>query len=290
MPLGLGAGLLGTLIALVALVFMHRQTRPLARLATAVDRMDLAGTPTALPKSRTAAPEIQALITAFNQLQVRLSQLLRARMALLGGISHDVRTFATRLRLRVDQLPDTAERERAVADIADMVHLLDDAVLASKAGAGELQEELLEFKEIVAAEVADRRAAGVCVEMSVANDAGTALLGDRVALRRVVFNLIDNAVKYGQRARLSVSRDAQWIVLLVDDDGPGIAPDKRELLLEPFVRLEGSRNRQTGGAGLGLAIVRNLIEAHGGQVRIADAPSGGARINVKLPGFSLRSS
>jgi signal transduction histidine kinase len=289
MPLGLGAGLLGTLIALVALVFMHRQTRPLARLATAVDRMDLAGTPTALPKSRTAAPEIQALITAFNQLQVRLAQLLRARMALLGGISHDVRTFATRLRLRVDQLPDTAERERAVADIADMVHLLDDAVLACKAGAGELQEELLEFKEIVAAEVADRRAAGVCVEMSVANDAGTALLGDRVALRRVVFNLIDNAVKYGQRARLSVLRDAQWIVLLVDDDGPGIAPDKRELLLEPFVRLEGSRNRQTGGAGLGLAIVRNLIEAHGGQVRIADAPNGGARIHVKLPGFSLRS-
>jgi signal transduction histidine kinase len=290
LPLGLGAGLLGTLIALVALVFMHRQTRPLARLAAAVDRMDLAGTPTALPRSRTAAPEIQALITAFNQLQVRLAQLLRARMALLGGISHDVRTFATRLRLRVDQLPDSAERERAAADIADMVHLLDDAVLASKAGAGELQEELLEFKEIVAAEVADRRAAGACVEMTVANDAGTALLGDRVALRRVVFNLIDNAVKYGQRARLSVSRDAQWIVLLVDDDGPGIAADKRELLLEPFVRLEGSRNRQTGGAGLGLAIVRNLIEAHGGQVRISDAPKGGARISVKIPRFDLRSA
>jgi signal transduction histidine kinase len=87
-----------------------------------------------------------------------------------------------------------------------------------------------------------------------------------------------------------VSRDAQWIVLLVDDDGPGIAADKRELLLEPFVRLEGSRNRQTGGAGLGLAIVRNLIEAHGGQVRIADAPNGGARIHVKLPGFVLRGS
>jgi signal transduction histidine kinase len=287
-PLGLGAGLLGTLIALVALVFMHRQTRPLARLAAAVDRMDLAGTPTALPKTRTAAPEIQALITAFNQLQVRLSQLLRARMALLGGISHDVRTFATRLRLRVDQIPDSAERERAVADIVDMVHLLDDAVLASKVGAGELQEELLEFKEIVAAEVADRRAAGACVEMTVADDISTALLGDRVALRRVVFNLIDNAVKYGRRAHLSVSREAQWIVLLVDDDGPGIAPEKRELLLEPFVRLEASRNRQTGGAGLGLAIVRNLIEAHGGRVQIVDAPNGGARIRVTLPGFSLR--
>jgi signal transduction histidine kinase len=289
-PLGLGAGLLGTLIALVALVFMHRQTRPLTRLAAAVDRMDLAGTPAALPRSRTAAPEIQALITAFNRLQVRLSQLLRARMALLGGISHDVRTFATRLRLRVDQIPDSAERERAVADIVDMVHLLDDAVLASKVGAGELQEELLEFKEIVAAEVADRRAAGACVEMTVTDDAGTTLLGDRVALRRVVFNLIDNAVKYGRRARLSLSRDGQWIVLLVDDDGPGIAPDKRELLLEPFVRLEGSRNRQTGGAGLGLAIVRNLIEAHGGQIRISDAPGGGARIGVKLPGFAVRSA
>ena len=290
LPLGLGAGLLGTLIALVALVFMHRQTRPLARLAAAVDRMDLAGPPAMLPKSRTAAPEIQALVTAFNRLQVRLSQLLRARMALLGGISHDVRTFATRLRLRVDQIPENAERERAIADIVDMVHLLDDAVLASKSGAGELHEELLEFREIVAAEVDDRRAAGACAELTVTDDAGTALLGDRVALRRVVFNLIDNAVKYGRRARLSLSREAQWIVLLVDDDGPGIAPDKRELLLEPFVRLEGSRNRRTGGAGLGLAIVRNLVEAHGGHVQISDAPKGGARISVRLPGFDPRST
>ncbi len=288
-PLGLGAGLFGTLIALLALVFMHRQTRPLTQLAAAVDRMDLAGPPTALPKARSAAPEIQALMTAFNRLQVRLSQLLRARMALLGGISHDVRTFATRLRLRVDQIPDVAQRERAIADIVDMVHLLDDAVLASKVGAGELQEELLEFKEIVAAEADDRRAAGASVEVNVADGASTALLGDRVALRRVVFNLIDNAVKYGHRARLSLHRDSQWIVLLVDDDGPGIAPDKRELLFEPFVRLEGSRNRRTGGAGLGLSVVRNLIEGHGGQVQISDAPTGGARISVKLPGFAVRS-
>ncbi len=288
-PLGLGAGLFGTLIALVALVFMHRQTRPLTQLAAAVDRMDLAGPPTALPRARSAAPEIQALMTAFNRLQVRLSQLLRARMALLGGISHDVRTFATRLRLRVDQIPDSTQRERAIADITDMVHLLDDAVLASKVGAGELQEELLEFKEIVAAEVDDRCASGASVEMNVVDGISTALLGDRVALRRVVFNLIDNAVKYGHRAHLSLHCDAQSIVLLVDDDGPGIAPDKRELLFEPFVRLEGSRNRRTGGAGLGLSVVRNLIEAHGGQVQISDAPAGGARISVKLPGFAVGS-
>lgn len=286
LPLGFGAGLLGTLIALVALIVMHRQTRPLARLAAAVDRMDLGGPPAPLPRVRTTAPEIQALVTAFDRLQVRLSQLLRARMAMLGGISHDVRTFATRLRLRVDHMPEGVERDRAIADIADMVHLLDDAVLASRAGAGELAEELVEFDEIVSAEVEDRRRAGAAIELAVrCSPAAATVLGDRIALRRVVSNLADNALKYGQAAHVSLDRNERTITLTVDDEGAGIAPDRRDLLLEPFVRLEASRNRRTGGAGLGLAIVRNLVEAHGGSIAIDDAPSGGARFVVRLPLF-----
>jgi len=98
--------LLGTLIALVAVIIMHREMRPLVRLCAAVDRMDPAGRPVLLPMTRTSAPEIRALIQAFNRLQTRLSHLLRARLVMLGGISHDVRTFATRLRLRADQIPD----------------------------------------------------------------------------------------------------------------------------------------------------------------------------------------
>jgi signal transduction histidine kinase len=286
LPVGLGAGIFGTLVALVALITMYRETRPLTQLARAVDRIDLAGVPISLPRVRSGAGEIQALIAAFDRLQTRLSQLLRSRMAMLGGISHDVRTFATRLRLRVDLIPEGAERDRAISDISDMIRLLDDALLASRAGAGELAEELLEFDELVRGEVEDRRAAGAMIDVHIdENTVGATVLGDRLALRRVVSNLADNALKYGGIAHLSLRAKQERLVLTVDDEGAGIPPELRDVLLEPFVRIETSRSRNTGGAGLGLAIVRNLIEAHDGTVTIGDAPKGGARITVELPLF-----
>jgi len=224
---------------------------------------------------------------AFNRLQVRLSHLVRGRIAMIGGISHDVRTFLTRLRLRVDRIPDEEERDRAAADIADMIRLLDDAVLASRAGARELAQELVDFAQVVLAEVDDRRAAGKPVELEVADVAGdnTTVLGDRLALRRVISNLVDNALIYGKVAHVSIESDSQSVILLVDDEGPGIPPEQREQILEPFVRMEDSRSRRTGGAGLGLAVARSLVEAQDGTISIADAPSGGARLAVRLPLF-----
>lgn len=286
MPIGFIAGLIGTLTGLIALIIMHRQTRPLARLAATVDQIDFSGLPTQLPETRSAAPEIRQLIAAFNRLQSRLAQLLRARMAMLGGISHDVRTFATRLRLRVDHIPEGVDRERAIADIDDMIRLLDDALLASRAGAGELIEELVEFAQVVRAEVDDRSAERAPVLLRLeANDEAAVVLGDRLALRRVVANLIDNALQYGKTAHVQVDATDKSVRLTVDDEGPGIPPEQRDAMLEPFVRLEMSRNRRTGGAGLGLAVVRSLVEAHGGVVNISDAPTGGARFTVSLPLF-----
>jgi len=284
LPVGFGAGLLGTLIALAALIILHRETRPLARLSAAVDRMDLGGEPSFLPPARTSAPEIQTLIAAFNRLQERLSRLLRARMAMLGGISHDVRTFATRLRLRVDHIPEGAERERAIGDIADIIRLLDDALLSSRAGAGELSEELVDFGRIVQAEVEDRKAAGAPVDLRAgAPAADAAILGDRLALRRIVSNLIDNAVKYGRAAHLALTVEPETVLLTVDDEGAGIPAARREELFEPFVRLETSRNRRTGGAGLGLAIVRDIVQAHGGRILLDSAPGQGTRFTLALP-------
>lgn len=290
LPVGFGAGLLGTLVALIALIIMHRETRPLAQLSAAADAMNLAGEPKLLTPSRTSAPEIQALVSAFNRLQTRLSQLIRARMAMLGGISHDVRTFATRLRLRVERIPDEAERQRAIGDIGDMIRLLDDALLASRAGAGELSEELVEFAQVVRSDVEDRKAVGAAIDLNIGREAESAvILGDRLALRRIVANLVDNALKYGRSAHLAVAVDANEMTLTVDDEGPGIPAERRDILLEPFVRLETSRNRRTGGAGLGLAIVRNLVEAHRGSVSIGDAATGGARFTIKLPVFREQS-
>jgi signal transduction histidine kinase len=284
LPIGFGAGLFGTIVALLALLVMQRETRPLARLAAAVDRVGLSADPPLLPQARRSAPEIRAVIAAFNRLQGRLSEMLRARMTMIGCIAHDVPTFATRLRLRVEQIPDAAEQQRAIADIDDMIRLLDDALLSSRAGAGELSQEMVEFAALVRSEVDDRRAQGDAVELTPEGMVEDAIvLGDRLALRRVIANIIDNAVKYGRVAHVRTGAGANTVVVAVDDEGPGIPADRRQAMLEPFIRLETSRNRATGGAGLGLSVVRSLVEAHGGTVEIAAAPGGGARVIVELP-------
>jgi signal transduction histidine kinase len=290
LPLGFVAGLSGTFIGLAALLIMQRETKPLTRLAAAVDEMNLSEASIGLPENGSEAPEIRGLLAAFNRLHARLVQLLRGRLALIAGISHDVRTFATRLRLRVEKIADADERAQSIADIEDMVRLLDDSLIASRAGAGELDEELVEFDPVVRAEVESRRAENRAVDLEVHADGGEAVvLGDRLALRRVVANLVDNALKYGAAAHVGLEVQEGVIVLTVDDEGPGIPLDRRETIMEPFVRLESSRNRSSGGAGLGLSVARNLIEAHRGSIDISTAPSGGARLTVRIPAFSPRS-
>ncbi|HEY8067000.1 MAG TPA: ATP-binding protein [Methylosinus sp.] len=283
-PVGLLAGLFGTLVALVALLVMYRETKPLARLAAAVDGIDLSGESTPLPRPGGNAPEVRALVAAFERLQARLGSLMRARMALIGGISHDVRTFATRLRLRVEAIADAAERRRAIADIDDMIRLLDDALLSSRAGAGELARELVDVSALVRAEVEDRAQSGGAVDASISGAAGSVVLGDRLALRRIIANLVDNALKYGHAAHVSVAARGGCVEIAVEDEGPGIPEAQWAQMLEPFSRLETSRSRGTGGAGLGLAIVRALVEAHGGEATIGRAAKG-ARVAVTLPLF-----
>ncbi|PJI44974.1 MAG: histidine kinase [Rhizobium sp.] len=287
LPVGLGAGLLGSLFAVIAVLVLHRELRPLRRLAAAVDQMDPAAGPVPVPDVRFSAPETRTLVQAFARLQTRLHAMIAARLALIGGIQHDVRTFATRLRLRAEQIPDEAERDRAIADIGDMIQLLDNALLAGRAGVGSLDEELLEIAPIVESEILESDIAVENRTLAVRPAAASAMLiGDRLALRRIVSNLVGNAIKYGRAAHVALDVEGRWIVLTVDDDGPGIAAADRELLFEPFVRLEASRARKTGGAGLGLAVVRSLVEAQGGDIAVGDAPGGGARFTVRLPLFS----
>jgi len=286
LPVGFGAGLFGTIVALLALLVMQRETRPLAQLAAAVDRVDLSSDPPPLPDARRSAPEIRAVIAAFNRLQGRLAEMLRARMTLVGGIAHDVRTFATRLRLRVEHIPDDAERQRAVADIDDMIRLLDDALLSTRAGAGGLSQEMVELVSLISAEVHDRRVQGAPVDLVADERTRDAIvLGDRLALRRILANIIDNALDYGHAAHVRTILKDGAVVVSIDDEGQGIPADQRQTVLEPFHRLEKSRNRATGGAGLGLAVVRSLAEAHGGTIEIAAAPGGGTRVNLALPVF-----
>jgi len=288
LPVGFGAGVVGTFVGLLALLLMLRETIPLRRLAAAVSRLDPMQTETPIPEPRASSAEIRALVRAYNGMQHRLHGLIRERAAMIGGLSHDVRSFATRLQLRLHLIDDAKERARAEADIADMVHLLDDALLAVRGGASALEQEMIDWDDLVrdTAEPYLRTGAAVSIDAPPhASAEGAYVIGDRLSLRRILANLIDNALKYGGHAEVSTRTDPTRILCFVDDAGPGIPLSQRQVLLEPFVRLDSSRNRGTGGAGLGLAIVKTLVEAHDGSVAIQDAPRGGTRIAITLPRF-----
>ncbi len=286
-PLGFPTAFLGVLIAFVALLLLNREFRPVQRLARAVEAIDPTDPHAALPEIRAGTAEVRLLIDVFRRQQAQVASLLKARSAMIGGIQHDVRTFATRLQLRIEKLPDPEDRRQAETDIADLVSLMDSALIATRSEAGSLDLELIDFAELVRSEMEDRRASGRDIELTVETmPTGFDILGDRVALRRVLFNLVDNALRYGTSAHVSLTAEADIVELSIDDDGPGIPAVKRDELMLPFSRLEVSRSRETGGAGLGLAIVQTLVAAHDGTVSIGDAPQGGARICVTLPRFT----
>ncbi|MEO1700555.1 MAG: ATP-binding protein [Pseudomonadota bacterium] len=286
-PLGFPTAFLGVLIALVALLLLNREFRPVLRLARAVEKVDPADPHATLPEIRAGTAEVRQLIDVFRRQQGQVTSYLKARSAMIGGIQHDVRTFATRLRLHIEKLPDPEERRQAETEIADLVSLMDGALLATRSEAGNLELELIDLAELVQSEVEDRRASGLDVDLTIAPSmAGFDILGDRMALRRVLFNLLDNALRYGKSAHVALRADGGNFELCIDDDGPGIPSAKRYEVMQPFSRLEVSRSRETGGAGLGLAIVLALVTANNGTISIGDAPIGGARIAVTLPRFT----
>jgi signal transduction histidine kinase len=285
-PPGFWAGVLGFMVAVVALLMVRREARPLLDLAQAVDRMGLTGKTAAIPDVRRGAPEIRALVGAFNRLSERIAQLIKARMALIGGISHDLRTYATRLRLRAELIGDAGERAKAIDDLDDMKRLLDDALLAIEAGAAVRTQELVDLAPILEREAEDRCRAGAAVALTLSPAArGAQLIGDALALRRLIANVTDNALSYGREAAIDADVEGDDLVVLVDDKGPGISPEQRDMVFEPFVRLEESRSRKTGGAGLGLSIARNVAETHGGRLTLEMAPGSGTRAVIRLPLF-----
>ncbi|TMV72320.1 histidine kinase, partial [Thioclava sp. BHET1] len=257
------------------------------QLARATERIDLSGTPVPLPQTRGQSREIRALTKSIARLQARLSALVQARMALLGGISHDLRSFTTRLRLRVEAIPDPDQRARAVADIEDMTRLLDDALLAARGNDGTMPRELVDFAALVVQEVEGLSEQGLAATLCPGTPReGLYLIGDPLSLRRIVLNLAGNAIRYGQAARIELIAGRDRLILRIHDEGPGIAPEDRAEMQEPFTRREGSRNRDTGGAGLGLAVARSLVEAHDGSLSLEPDQNGGATVAVILPRFT----
>ena len=228
------------------------------------------------------AREVRALIGAFNRMQSRIAELVRGRTFMLAAISHDLRTYLTRLRLRVEMMPDGDMRERAARDVEDMNALLEDALVFARTSSNGQAREAVDIVATVRHECAERTAAGGTVRAALPAER-LIVSGDRAALARVVGNLIDNALKYGREADVSVTAVGHSIEVMVDDRGPGIPASERERIFEPFLRLDPSRSRERGGAGLGLALARQLVAGHGGSIAVEDRPGGGARFRVRLP-------
>lgn len=267
------------LLAPIAYLFTRRFAAPIADFARAAER--LGRDPGAPALTTVGGPaEVRAAAASFNDMQERLRRYVHDRTAMIGAIAHDLRTPLTRLRFRVESAPPKLAG-KMTGDIDEMEQMIA-AVLAFVRDAthqGEHQRlELSSLVETVAHDMADT---GKDVQADAPQP--VVVYGDALALRRLVANLLDNAVKFGSRARARVYAEGGSAVVEVDDDGPGVPDVERERVFEPFHRGEPSRSRATGGAGLGLAVVRTIARSHGGEAELENRPEGGLRARARLP-------
>ncbi|RAO77644.1 sensor histidine kinase [Dyella jiangningensis] len=256
-------------------------TRPLATLAEAADAMK----PTADgPRMSQDGPtEVARAARAFNTMQDRIAQHLKERLHILASISHDLQTPITRMRLHVEALDESPEQDKLLDDLREMEHLVREGVAYARSAHGGAETpvriNLGSFLESLAFDYQD---VGQPVSLSGTID-GTSMVRAQ-ALRRVLGNLVDNAIKYGGSAEIGAKRDPQGaLCITVSDRGPGIPEGELERVLQPFYRLESSRNRNTGGSGLGLAIAAQLTSSIGGQLTLSRRDGGGLTATVSLP-------
>ncbi len=256
-----------------------RVSRPLRRLARAMDE------PVGLARPEPVAPsgpgDVRDLIAGFNAMRDRIAAMLSDKDRMLGAIGHDLRTPLASLRVRVESVADDTLRQRMVDSIESITVMLDDILSLARVGRSLEGPAETDIAALVDALVEDYRD----MERDVTFLDGPAVTARvrRDLIARAIRNLVDNALKYGVRARLWVDDRAGNIVIVVADDGPGIPDDRIAELIEPFARDETSRNRDTGGAGLGLAIARTIVQHEGGRLVLENAPDGGLEARIVLP-------
>ena len=273
-------GFTSILMTIIAFVYLRNQLRPVKRLANAAEAF---GRGRLVPLRPTGATEMRAAGHAFLDMRTRIERMIEQRTLMLSGVSHDLRTPLTRLKLGLSLLDETPETAAMQEDVADMERLL--ATVLDFARGDALDDRTMVDPGRVLGDLRDRwRAAGHDVALEPPPQA-LRISASPVALSRALENLVGNAVRYGTRARLSLAAGERTVRLTVEDDGPGIPAELREEALKPFARLDLARNQDRGpGVGLGLAIAHDVARRHGGSLRLGDSKAmGGLRVDIVLP-------
>ena len=259
----------------VAALFMRNQVRAIRRLAAAAEAFGMGRDRG--PIKPEGAAEVRQAAAAFNRMQARISRFLIQRTEMLTGVSHDLRTPLTRLRLALAMLPRTPEQKQDIADMtADLEEMerMIGGYLSFARGEGAEQAQQVDISLILNDVAAGARRAGAAVALDAPR--GLTVLLRPEALRRAMTNLVDNARRHARQIALSALPQERSVEVLVDDDGPGIAPERRESVFRPF-------ETGGGGTGLGLTIARDIVRAHGGDIWLEQSPLGGLRARIRLP-------
>ncbi|MEZ5669436.1 MAG: HAMP domain-containing sensor histidine kinase [Alphaproteobacteria bacterium] len=268
------------LVVAVVWVSVGRIVRPMRALAAAADRLGRSDKPAPLPLS--GPTELRGATAAFNAMADRLTRLLDERARMLAAVGHDLRSPITAMRIRLEMIDDDETRTR-IASCLDEIQTLVEAALALARGASaEEPQAAVDLGALLDELVADLRERGARASLAV--DAEVVVDARPTALKQAIRNVAENACRYGAEARIRLECTSGFARIVVDDSGPGIPVEARRQVFDPFVRLEGSRSRDTGGAGLGLAIALTVVESHGGTIAIDDADGGGTRVIITLPG------
>ena len=263
----------------VSLVAVRWATRPLNALADAAE--ELGKNIHQAPLAETGPLEVVRAARAFNTMQARLLHYIEDRTRVLAAMSHDLKTPITRLRLRAEMLDDPLQRAKFGNDLAEMESMVGvtlDFMRGVDSGEAAQPVDIKALLESLQADLAETGG-----KVSIAGAATKPYTGRPQALKRCLANLLENAIKYGERADISIDDNDQRLAIMIRDHGPGIPPGELERVFEPFHRLEASRNRQTGGTGLGLTIARAVAQAHGGTLVLANHPDGGLTARLTLP-------
>ena len=264
---------------LIAVLLVRSQTRPLSVFVKAAGR--IAQGPGVNPVEESGPKEVRELATAFNDMQARIRRLIDDRTHALAAVSHDLKTPITRLRFRSEELQDPLLRESVTADLDEMERMIDQTLSYLREERGDEEVKPVDLVAILETVTDDAVDAGGVARLD--GSATAVVPGRRLALKRAFSNLIGNAVKYGHRAETNIADGQSEVRITITDEGPGISAEDQKRALQPFVRLEPSRNAETGGFGLGLSIADAVIRGHGGRLELRNGERSGLVVTVILP-------